>query len=98
MQVPPPSKSPASARLRPLAKLWPFISPYRSRLVLALLVLLVAAAASLMLPVAIRLVIDEGFSRDSAGAVDRYFIALFGIAVVLAVFSAARFYLVSWLG
>jgi ATP-binding cassette subfamily B protein len=87
-----------SARLRPLAKLWPFIRPYRSRLLLALAVLLVAAAASLLLPVAIRLVIDEGFSRDSAGAIDRYFIALFGIAVVLAIFSAARFYLVSWLG
>ena len=98
MQVPNSTTSPASGRLRPLAKLWPFIRPYRSRLLLALVALLVAAAASLMLPVAIRLVIDEGFSRDSAGAIDRYFIALFGIAVVLAIFSAARFYLVSWLG
>ncbi len=98
MPVSPTSKPPLSARLRPLAKLWPFIRPYRSRLLLALAVLLVAAAASLLLPVAIRLVIDEGFSRDSAGAIDRYFLALFGIAVVLAIFSAARFYLVSWLG
>ena len=87
-----------TARLRPLAKLWPFIRPYKSRLALALAVLLVAAAASLALPVALRLVIDEGFSRDSAGAIDRYFIALFAIASVLAMFSAARFYLVSWLG
>ncbi len=85
-------------RLRPLLKLWPFIRPYRSRLLVALSVLLIAAAASLSLPVAIRLVIDEGFSRESAGAVDRYFIALFALAAVLAVFSAARFYLVSWLG
>ncbi len=98
MQAQPLSKPPVSARLRPLAKLWPFIKPYRSRLLLALAVLLVAAAASLLLPVAIRLVIDEGFSRDSAGAIDRYFIALFGIAAILAIFSAARFYLVSWLG
>jgi ATP-binding cassette subfamily B protein len=67
-------------------------------LLLALAVLLIAAAASLSLPVAIRLVIDEGFSRDSASAVDRYFIALFALAAVLAMFSAARFYLVSWLG
>jgi ATP-binding cassette, subfamily B, bacterial len=98
MQAPHATKPTASTRLRPLLKLWPFIRPYRSRLLLALLVLLVAAAASLLLPVAFRLVIDEGFSRESAGAIDRYFIALFGIAVVLALFSSARFYLVSWLG
>ena len=98
MQVSSSPKPPVVARLRPLAKLWPFIRPYRSRLSLALLALLVAAAASLLLPVGVRLVIDEGFSRDSAGAIDRYFIGLFGIAVILAVFSAARFYLVSWLG
>ncbi len=89
--------SPA-ARLRPLAKLWPYIWPYRPRLLLALAALLIAAAASLSLPVAIRLVIDEGFSRESADAIDRYFIGLFALAAVLAVFSAARFYLVSWLG
>ncbi len=85
-------------RLRPLLKLWPFIRPYRPRWLLAVAVLLIAAAASLSLPVAIRLVIDEGFSRDSASAVDRYFIALFALVAVLALFSAARFYLVSWLG
>jgi ATP-binding cassette subfamily B protein len=83
---------------RPLAELLPFIRPYRLRLFLALAVLLVAAGASLGLPVAIRLVIDEGFSPQSAQAIDRYFIALFALSAVLAVFSAARFYLVSWLG
>jgi len=98
MQAPHADKPTASTRLRPLLKLWPFISPYRSTLLLALLVLLVAAGASLLLPVGFRLVIDEGFSRESAGVIDRYFVALFGIAVVLAVFSSARFYLVSWLG
>ena len=98
MEVTQPPNKPAIGRLRPLAKLWPFIRPYRSTLALALAALLLAAAASLLMPVAIRLVIDEGFSRDSAGAIDRYFITLFGIAIVLAVFSAARFYLVSWLG
>ena len=85
-------------RLRPLAKLWPFIRPYRGCVTLALAALLLAAAASLLLPVAIRLVIDEGFSGDSADAIDRYFVALFVIAAALAMFSAARFYLVSWLG
>jgi ATP-binding cassette subfamily B protein len=84
--------------LRPLAKLWPFIRAYRLRLLLALAVLLVAAGASLGLPVAVRLVIDEGFSPGSAQGIDRYFVALFALAAVLALFSAARFYLVSWLG
>jgi ATP-binding cassette subfamily B protein len=50
------------------------------------------------LPVAIRLVIDEGFSPGGAQGIDRYFLALFALAAVLALFSAARFYLVSWLG
>lgn len=84
--------------LLPLKHLWPFMSPYRGTLALALLVLLVAAAASLALPVGVRLVIDEGFSADKAAAIDRYFLLLFGLTVALAIFSAARFYLVSWLG
>ena len=90
--------------LRPLAQLLPFISPYRATLLLALVALLVAAAASLALPVGVRFVIDEGFSIDNVGAagavsaIDRHFLVLFGLTAVLAVFSAARFYLVSWLG
>ncbi len=98
LEAPKDAETARAPRLRPLLRLWPFIRPYRPRLLLALSVLLIAAAASLSLPVAIRLVIDEGFSRESAGAIDRYFIALFALAAVLAVFSAARFYLVSWLG
>jgi ATP-binding cassette subfamily B protein len=87
-----------AVRLRPLIKLWPFIRPYRPRLFLALAALLIAATANLSLPVAVRLVIDEGFTAESAAAIDRYFVALFALAAVLAVFSATRFYLVSWLG
>ena len=91
------------ADLRPLKQLVPFIWPYRGVLFLALLALIVAAAASLSLPVGVRLVIDEGFSSETVrhgniAAIDRYFLALFGVAIVLAIFSAARFYLVSWLG
>jgi ATP-binding cassette subfamily B protein len=71
---------------------------YRGTLALALLALLLAAAAALGLPVGIRLVIDEGFSADNAQMIDRYFLLLFGLAAGLAIFSAVRFYLVSWLG
>ena len=99
-----PTSGRRPADLRPLKQLLPFITPYRGVLALALLCLLVAAGASLSLPIGVRLVIDEGFSSEtvrSAGtisAIDGYFLALFGVAIVLAVFSAARFYLVSWLG
>ncbi|MFQ5567173.1 MAG: ABC transporter transmembrane domain-containing protein [Paracoccaceae bacterium] len=84
--------------LRALKKLWPYMRRYRGTLALALLALLLAAAAGLGLPVGIRLVIDEGFSADNAQMIDRYFLLLFGLAAGLAIFSAVRFYLVSWLG
>ena len=72
--------------------------PYRTTLMLALVVLLIAAAASLALPVGVRIVIDEGFGAEDSAAVDRHFLVLLAITGVLAMFSAARFYLVSWLG
>jgi ATP-binding cassette subfamily B protein len=84
--------------LRPLARLWPFLAPYRGWLVLALLALTLAAAATLALPLAVRRVIDLGFSRENAEHVDKYFLALFAVASVLALFTALRHYLVSWLG
>lgn len=84
--------------LRPLKKLWPYMRRYRGTLALALLALLLAAAAALGLPVGIRLVIDEGVFADNAQMIDRYFLLLFGLAAGLAIFSAVRFYLVSWLG
>lgn len=65
---------------------------------LALAVLLIAAAATLALPSAIGTVIDEGFLQSNAQSIDRHFVTLFGIAAVLAVFSATRYYLVAWLG
>ncbi len=92
MNTPPPRK------LGPLAQLLPFLAPYRGTLLLALVALLIAAAASLVLPVAVREMIDQGFSRSNAEHIDRYFLLLFGVATVLGLFTAARFYLVSWLG
>jgi len=64
----------------------------------ALVALLVAAGATLSLPVAVRFMIDQGFSAESAAHVDRYFLALFGIATLLAFATALRYYLVTWLG
>ena len=90
--------------MRSLRQLLPYIRPYRGVMILAVGALIVAAAASLSLPVGVRLVIDEGFSSDNVRAagsittIDRYFLALFAIAVMLAIFLPLRFYLVSWLG
>jgi ATP-binding cassette subfamily B protein len=93
------SSNPSPARkLAPLAGLGRFLRPYRGRLVLAFVALTIAAAASLVLPVAVRQMIDLGFSRANAEHIDRYFLFLFVVALVLGLFVALRFYLVSWLG
>lgn len=85
-------------RLSPLAGLLPYLRPYRLRAWLALLALIVAAAATLLLPVAFRFLIDHGFSQRAAADINRYFLGLFGVATVLALATALRFYCVSWLG
>ncbi len=72
--------------------------PYVGRLAFALLALIVAAAAMLALPVALRQLIDGGFAAEDAAAIDRYFLLLLGVAVVFGGFAALRFYLVMWLG
>jgi ATP-binding cassette, subfamily B, bacterial len=87
-----------SRNLRPLRDLAPFLLPYRGMLIAALMALLLAAAATLSLPVAVRFMIDQGFSAENAAQVDRYFLALFGIASLLALATALRYYFVSWLG
>jgi ATP-binding cassette, subfamily B, bacterial len=87
-----------SRNLRPLRDLLPFLKPYRGMLLAALAALLLAASATLSLPVAVRFMIDEGFSTENATKVDRYFLAMFGIASLLAISTSLRYYLVSWLG
>ena len=85
-------------KLAPLARLGRFLQPYRGRLALAFVALTIAAASSLVLPVAVRQMIDLGFSRANTAHIDRYFLFLFGVAMALGLFVAVRFYLVSWLG
>jgi ATP-binding cassette subfamily B protein len=94
------SAAPAASgkRLSPLLQLRPFIAPHRTMLALALIALVIAATSALVLPVAVRQMIDLGFSRSNIEHIDRYFLLLFAVAVVLGIFTAARFYLVSWLG
>ena len=64
----------------------------------ALVALLVSAAATLTVPLAVRRMIDLGFSGIEPDLIDKYFLTLLGIGIVLALASAARFYAVNWLG
>jgi ATP-binding cassette subfamily B protein len=85
-------------RLNNLTQLWPFVQPYRRRVLIAMVALLVAASALLAIPSAFQRLIDLGFSRENQGHITGYFVALFIVAVILAVATGTRFYLMSWLG
>ncbi|MDP1976989.1 ABC transporter transmembrane domain-containing protein [Undibacterium sp.] len=105
MTNPIPSPSPATeisqrSSLQTLKGLLPFLRPYKTQFVLAGIALLVAAGATLAIPYAFRQMIDLGFGGGdhSIKHVDLTFIALFGVACVLGIATAARFYMVSWLG
>jgi ATP-binding cassette subfamily B protein len=93
---------PAKASPRSLSGLMPFLTPYRGRIGLALVFLVMAAVATLAFPVALRYLIDGGLVQSDKGAqvmaLREHFAALFGVAVALGLFSAGRFYMVSWLG
>jgi ATP-binding cassette subfamily B protein len=84
--------------LKTLLGLLPFLSPYKLQFVIAGLALVVAAGSTLAIPYAFRQMIDQGFGAGSAEHINQYFLALFGVACVLAISTAARFYTVSWLG
>ena len=91
-------RRPKTRSVRPLRTLVPFIAQYPSRVFAAFLALLTATAATLAMPIAVRFMIDNGFSSEDAASIDRYFLAMLGVAVVLGLASATRFYFVSWIG
>jgi ATP-binding cassette, subfamily B, bacterial len=92
----------AAATPRSLSGLWPYVRPYRGRVALAGLFLVLAALSTLLFPVALKLLIDQGIVAPDPGerllALREHFFLLFGVGIALGVFSAARFYMVSWLG
>jgi ATP-binding cassette subfamily B protein len=93
---------PSKGSPRSLSGLVPFLAPYRGRIALAALFLVLAALATLVFPLALRSLIDGGLSAESKGtqllALREHFMELFAVAVALGMFSAARYYMVSWLG
>jgi len=102
-----------AASPRSLSGLLPFLRPYRGRIAAAILFLILAALTTLLFPMALRKLIDGGLANSPivAGgattavangnrllALRDHFLALFGVGVALGVFSALRFYTVTWLG
>ena len=87
-----------SKQISLLRRLLPFFRPYKMHVAAATVALLAAAGFMLTMPIALRRVIDLGFDADKADYIDKYFIALIGVAAALALATALRFYFVSRLG
>ncbi|MGP9812605.1 ABC transporter transmembrane domain-containing protein [Rhodopseudomonas sp. NSM] len=85
-------------RLRPLLELAPYVGRYRGRALMALAALIVAAVTTLMVPLAVRRLIDIGFSGDGIELINSYFSVMLIVVGVLAAASAARYYLVMTIG
>lgn len=85
-------------KLRPLRRLATYVVRYRGRALAALIALVVAALTTLIVPVAVRRMIDFGFSDKAVQLIDSYFAVMIGVVAVLAISSALRYYLVTTLG
>ena len=91
-----PSKPSPRQSVNSLRGLLPFLSPHKRLLAAWLGALALSSTATLSLPVAVKHMIDQGFS--AGGDIDRWFLLMFGVAVLLAIATALRFYFVSILG
>jgi len=86
------------ARLRPLLALAPYVARYRARAILALVSLTVAAITTLLVPVAVRRMIDFGFTPEGIALINSYFSVMIAVVAILALASAGRYYLVMTIG
>src|SRR5436305_5273738 len=93
-----PISAPGRAKLRPLLALAPYVARYRGRALLAFIALTIAALTTLTVPVAVRRMIDFGFSPEGLAMINSYFSVMIAVVGVLALASAARFYLVMTIG
>ncbi len=87
-----------SRNLQPLLQLVPFVTRYKGRVLCAFIALLFASIATLAVPLALRRIVDLGFSAENIDFIDNYFAMMVVIAAVLALASSARFYFVTWIG
>ncbi|AUC93187.1 ABC transporter ATP-binding protein/permease [Bradyrhizobium sp. SK17] len=95
-QITEPAKS--RARLRPLLALAPYVARYKGRAILALISLTAAAITTLIVPVAVRRMIDMGFTPEGIAMINSYFSVMIAVVAVLACASASRYYLVMTIG
>ena len=86
-----------SRRIGALRELWPFLKPHRALALGWLLFLALSSGASLALPMAFRHIIDQGFGHSSQAVINQTFVALFGVALVLAFATAARYFCITLL-
>ena len=84
--------------LAALKPLMPYVRRYRGRIALGILALVVASLATLVVPEAVRRLVDFGFSPDRVGVINAYFTAMVAVVAALALASGARYYLVMTLG
>jgi ATP-binding cassette subfamily B protein len=87
-----------SHSLEPLRALLPYLMPYRLRIGVALIALLCSSAVSLLVPQAVRIMIDRGFHEAVISRIGLYFLPLVIASALLGIFSAIRFYFVTWIG
>ncbi len=92
------TERPRAKTLNPLRALLPFLKPYRGMMLAALGALLLATAAMLALPLALRQLIDHVVAARDSSALNRYLIGFLAASGVFGAFAALRFYLVTWLG
>jgi ATP-binding cassette, subfamily B, bacterial len=94
------AEAPADRRVKvePLKQLLPYVMRYRGRVIAAFIALVVAALTTLVVPIAVRRMVDFGFSTEGVELIDSYFLVMIGVATVLALASASRYYLVTTLG
>ncbi|TQS70296.1 ATP-binding cassette domain-containing protein [Rhodobacteraceae bacterium] len=91
-----PDERPAAKRIGALRGLFPFLTPYKGLAAGAIVALVLTATISLILPLAVRRVVD-GFN-EGAQLLDAYFGAALLITGLLAIGTAARYYLVTRFG
>lgn len=103
------SNKKAKKSIKPLANIWPFLRPYKGRVILAFILLCLGSATLLLVPLAFRDLIDFGFisnpnaPRNNTGllgqlSLNGHFILMFLLATFWALMIASRYFIVSWIG
>lgn len=91
-------EAPKSKDLSKIRILWGYLRQYKLQMIAAIFFLAIASATVLVTPLALGLMIDNGFTNSDAEAVKHYYLVFIAIVAVMSIATAFRFYFVSWLG